>query len=326
MPLHWNVDAYSIHFDRMRIRGWVHHSPVPVVAVDAVFTAPELVVRLQSFPRESPDLVSVLGSGAARSRFDEWLEIPDDALGRDFALHFTLADGAVQRTGSVHEVTTQQDPFHACWARFVGMLQQIPEGSILEIGSRARSAVTRRQFVPKHLRYVGLDILPGPNVDVVGDAHELAKAFPRERFAAAFSVSVFEHLAMPWKAVIELNRVLAPGALVFTGTHQTWPMHEEPWDFWRFSPHSWQTLYNAATGFELVEAVAGDWASIYPNRPNAITRYLPLQPAYLGAGAIARKISDTTLDWPVPTRVATMAMYPKGELERPPEEIPGLQC
>ena len=45
--------------------------------------------------------------------------------------------------------------------------------------------------------YVGFDIARGPNVDVVGDAHELSRHFPADHFDAVFALSVFEHLAMP---------------------------------------------------------------------------------------------------------------------------------
>ena len=68
----------------------------------------------------------------------------------------------------------------------------------------------------------------GTNVDVVADAHELSSSFPRGNFHAVFALSVFEHLAMPWKVVLEPNAILAHGALVFVQTPQTYPLHNEP--------------------------------------------------------------------------------------------------
>lgn len=55
-----------------------------------------------------------------------------------------------------------------------------------------------------------LDILPGENVDVVGDAHALVALFPAERFDAFCSVSVFEHLLMPWAVIPQINKILNP--------------------------------------------------------------------------------------------------------------------
>ena len=123
------------------------------------------------------------------------------------------------------------------FGHFLAQLQTIPGGTVLEVGSRALRA-HEPQHLPPHLDYVGLDILAGPYVDIVGDAHRLAEIFGTRRFVTAMSFSVFEHLAMPWKVALELNRMLEPGGLVFTGCHQTWPVHEEPWDFWRFSRYS----------------------------------------------------------------------------------------
>lgn len=313
MALHWNVDSYSIHFDRIHLRGWAHDLPIPIGGIAAVFPEPIGRIALRSFGQiPSVDLVGLLGESAAACRFDEWVTVPRGLVNSDFSLSFELTDGTTVSTGLVHQVAEFHDPFHACWRRFLGMLHSMPPGVVLEIGARARSGITRREVVGHH-EYVGIDILPGPNVDLVGDAHELSQVFAGRKFVAAFSFSVFEHLVMPWKVAIELNHVLAEGGLVFTQTHQTWPMHEEPWDFWRFSQHAWRALFNSSTGYEIVETSAGDYAEIYPCRPTRITRDLPMQAAYLGSASIARKISSTALSWPVPTQVAARDMYPKGE-------------
>ena len=97
-----------------------------------------------------------------------------------------------------------------------------------------------------------LDVVPGPTVDVVGDAHAMSTLLAAESFDFAISVSVFEHLLMPWKVAVEMSRVLKPGALALIHSHQAEAMHDAPWDFWRFSDTVWPALFNAATGFEIV--------------------------------------------------------------------------
>lgn len=72
-------------------------------------------------------------------------------------------------------------------------------------------------------------------MDIVGDAHELSLLFPNEHFDVGMSKAVFEHLAMPWKVVLEVNKILRPNGLLFINTLHTFPLHEKPWDFWRFS-------------------------------------------------------------------------------------------
>ncbi|MDO8539354.1 MAG: hypothetical protein Q7S40_02855 [Opitutaceae bacterium] len=318
MSLTWKIDECAEYYGGIVLRGWCHHTPQRIVGVSAVFPGEPTVVAVGSFGRPSPDVAAVLGEPAANCRFDEWLPVPAEAIGRDFYLRFFLDDQTTVLSGSALVNATNGDPYAFCWSRFLEHLKRLPAGTVLEIGSRARSAITRREQIPPHLAYVGMDILPGPNVDVVGDAHELASLLGRGRFSAAFSFSVFEHLAMPWKVALELNHVLAVGGLVYTSTHQTWPVHEEPWDFWRFSSTSWQTLFNAATGFEVMEAVCGEPARIHAYRAQANTRGMHLCPAYLGCAAIVRKISDTALSWPVPRDVATAGMYPSGESSNAP--------
>ncbi|MDO8597350.1 MAG: methyltransferase domain-containing protein [Sulfuricaulis sp.] len=123
-----------------------------------------------------------------------------------------------------------RDPFH----EFVALMDAIPGGHVLEVGSRAVSDVTVQHKFSAQVRHTGLDVHPGPNVDVVGDAHELGRLFPAEQFDGIFSLSVFEHLLMPWVVVMEMNKVLKPGGVVMLATHPAWPPHELPWDFWRF--------------------------------------------------------------------------------------------
>lgn len=124
-------------------------------------------------------------------------------------------------------------------------------GKLLDIGGRDRSGLDRSKDYPQ-CDVTVLDIVESQNVDVVGDAHQLSKHFPREHFDAVMSVSVFEHLLMPWKVAIEINKVLKTGGIGMVFTHQTLGMHDLPWDFWRFSDNAWKALFNAHTGFEIL--------------------------------------------------------------------------
>ncbi len=318
MSLHWNIEECAAYHDRVLFRGWCHDSENPIVRIAAVFPDPMTILPVVSFGDPSPDVANSLGPTASHCRFAEWLQVPTEAAGRDFYLRLFHAGHKTSVGRSVLSNATRHDPFHRCWTQFIRELEKLPGGTVLEIGSRARSAITRRAAVPRHLDYVGVDILPGPNVDVVGDVHDLRGRFAAGQFAAAFSFSVFEHLAMPWKVALELNRLLAPGGLVFTQTHQTWPMHEQPWDFWRFSDQAWHSLFNAATGFEVVTAASGEPAHIHPFYTRTENRDLPHQPAFLGSACIARKISTTDLTWDVATETAARDSYPAGELAEAP--------
>ena len=147
--------------------------------------------------------------------------------------------------------------------RFIAEVEAIPDARLLDIGGRARSGLDRRrQFRIRD--YVVLDILAGSNVDVVGDAHTLAASFPAASFDAILSVSVFEHLLMPWTVVTQMNEVLKPNGIALVFTHQTLGMHDLPWDFSRFSDTAWDALFNEHTGFEIVERALDRMQHIVP--------------------------------------------------------------
>src|SRR6202046_1911736 len=88
---------------------------------------------------------------------------------------------------------------------------------VLEIGSRIVSpgSVSKRSWFSGARSYVGFDYYGDDNTDVVGDAHCLTEYVGTGQFDAIFSLSVFEHLAMPWVAAMEINKALVPGGLSF---------------------------------------------------------------------------------------------------------------
>lgn len=206
------------------------------------------------------------------------------------------------------------DPYHALFRRFVTQVQALPAPAILEIGAREVSGVSRRALFPAAAEFVGFDILAGPGVDVVGDAHRLARAVAPAHFDVVFALSVFEHLLFPWKVVLEINEVSKVGALVFVSTHPAWPAHELPWDFWRYQPAAFQALFNHATGFELLAVSEG-----LPSRAYSLVDDPPTRPLYRrtlnqGVAALARKIGPVREDlvrWDVDLASVTDTMYPR---------------
>lgn len=216
------------------------------------------------------------------------------------------------KTSVIHDTSfLESDPAHKLIAKFFGQhLPEIKEGIVVELGSRARSGIERKQLIPDHLDYVGFDIKEGPNVDVVGDAHELSRYFKKKSIAAVFSMSVFEHLVMPWKVAIEINKVLTVGGISFHTTHQAWPLHEKPWDFWRFSDTSWKAIFNQKTGFELIEAKMGEPGHIHPHNLHPAVEEVSKYPVYLMSTVLSRKISRSWLRWNVSMSDITDSPYP----------------
>lgn len=102
---------------------------------------------------------------------------------------------------------------------------------VLEIGSREVTGESDAKTRFSNTEYIGFDYHPGPNVDVVGDAHKLSEYFKDEKFDIIYSSAVFEHFAMPWLVSTEISKLLKVGGIVFVETHFSFSSHERPWHF-----------------------------------------------------------------------------------------------
>jgi 2-polyprenyl-3-methyl-5-hydroxy-6-metoxy-1,4-benzoquinol methylase len=181
---------------------------------------------------------------------------------------------------------------------FRNIVSKMHKPVILEIGSRQVTSQNFREMLGLPVgsyEYMGFDIHNGPNVDIVGDAHQLSKYFPQRKFDVVMSKSVFEHLAMPWKVVLEINQILKKGGIVFINTVFIFPNHELPWDFWRYTNESWKVLFNEFTGFKIISTELNTPCTIIPDE------YPPFANSkdwvgFVNANVIATKIGEYNHD------------------------------
>ena len=181
---------------------------------------------------------------------------------------------------------------HATFADRVVEAGDKPGFRILEIGSREVAGGPPMRGRLAHAEYVGFDYHPGPNVDVVGDAHRLSDVLSGQ-FDVVYSTAVFEHLAMPWVVAEEIAKVLKPGGLVFIETHFSFSSHERPWHFFQFSDMGLRALFSPALGFECLEAamqnpIVGRFSAF----ADAYLRFQPVRALYCHANIVARKLRD----------------------------------
>jgi SAM-dependent methyltransferase len=294
----WFVDELSFFRGLLWIRGWAFHPAKRITELGCIF--PEGTYQsLDSYGQRSDDVEAVYGPAARNCRFSSCLGRPSSDGHASIQLAFTLEGGERLSASNLVGQTLEACQPRRMEREFYAKLAERPGGNILEIGSRNVTGALNRNNVPPSWKFVGMDILPDAYTDVVGDAHDLRKHFRRNSFDAVISTAVFEHLIMPWKAVLEINRVLRQGGLVFVMSHQTFPMHGEPWDYFRFSTRAWRALFNRRTGFEILETGQGMPASIVAHQLMEHTTYLPDLPAYILTAVLARKIGPTRLRWDV---------------------------
>ncbi len=168
--------------------------------------------------------------------------------------------------------------------------------NVLEVGTKQAmvGVPTHLQSVfPNVLRnnYIMGDVLPGADVDVVADLHSLPIDW-EGRFNAFVANAVFEHLERPWLAAKEVFRVLAPGGFCYVATHQTFPLHGHPSDFFRFSKEALSLLFTDA-GMTVLDVAYEHRAlivppvSIVPTR--AVKSWNAIWPSYICVHLFAEK-------------------------------------
>lgn len=235
----------------------------------------------------------------------------DVAQRRGGCLRFVLASGTVV---TLPLPTTDDMRLSALQKGFLRRLREENCRRVLDLGSRARSGISRRGDIEElgpDMDYWGIDVVAGENVDQVCDAHEMSAVLGRNRFDAICSHVVFEHLAMPWKVAVEMNRVLRPGGIAYISSVQTCGLHDIPWDFFRFSASAYRALFNRATGFEVLDVALGTPMHIVP-----FVHHAPFwndsekAAGFFEAEVVVRKIAETTLDWPVPLSEVVDEAYP----------------
>jgi len=183
---------------------------------------------------------------------------------------------------------------------------------LLDIGGRARSNVLYSETIFADFNTTVLDIIDDEGVDVVGDAHNLSNIFDPNYFDFVFSNSVFEHLHSPWKCALEINKVLKTGGIGLIMTHQTIGLHDFPCDYFRFSSDSWPALFNASTGFKIIESGQDVPSYIVPFIMRLDKKDFMNSAGFESSWVIIKKINDTNQEWNI-DKCLIKNQYPEGK-------------
>lgn len=174
-------------------------------------------------------------------------------------------------------------------SQFRAELESLGRPEVLELGTLRwdeSNPTHHRDWAPHAARYVMSDIEEGLDVDVAADAHGLYP-FDAATFDAYIAISVYEHLRRPWVAAKSARRVLKEGGLLLVVTHQTFPIHGYPSDYFRFSDQALAGIFEDA-GFEVIDAGYQYPCKIQP--PKEVTRWNTAAESYLNVAVFARAV------------------------------------
>jgi SAM-dependent methyltransferase len=152
------------------------------------------------------------------------------------------------------------------------------KGKLLDIGCGNKPYY--RLFEPLVESYIGCDIVQSSEnrVDIICEATQIP--VDDNSFDTVFSTQVIEHVAEHQVMLNESYRVLKPGGRIILSGPSYWPIHEAPYDFFRFTKFGMQHIFEKA-GFQNIQIITcgSQWALrgivfLYslPGRPRLLNR------------------------------------------------------
>lgn len=133
------------------------------------------------------------------------------------------------------------------------------QGVVLDVGAKRGKRHTtdhREIFEKRNWKYVGLDLVAGPNVDVVLD-DPFDWPLDSDSYDAVISGQMLEHNSMFWITFLEMARVTKAGGYMIHIAPSRGREHLAPQDCWRLYRGGMRALAEWC-GLDVIEATT-DW-------------------------------------------------------------------
>ena len=175
------------------------------------------------------------------------------------------------------------------WSLLIAQLREVAplaHGKLLDVGCGEKPY--EDMFTPFVDSYLGVEYegvfthttasTRGKKPDVLYDGKRLP--FDDDSFDTVLSVQVLEHTDRPHDLFAEMARVLRPGGTLLLSAPFSFRLHEEPFDFFRYTPHGLRELANKE-GLDVERTMAA--GSLWSVMGHKFNSYLAFQVADLGA-------------------------------------------
>lgn len=140
-------------------------------------------------------------------------------------------------------------------------------------------------------RWVTTDITG--NVDIVTDLQKIPDEYAGT-FDGIYCPATLEHIERPWCAIHEMVKCLKPNGVLFISTHQTFPLHGYPNDYFRFSTEALNVMC-FDSGLHVVESAYSVPCTITPQDPESVNVWNTIAKSYLNVSVCAVKASQEAM-------------------------------
>ncbi len=178
-----------------------------------------------------------------------------------FSWIYRKARAAISRLPGGASLLEWTDPLHLARRTLRQTIQKrchYLQGWLLDLGCGGKPY---REMFHHVDHYVGVDLPPTGSVEVYGSCTALP--FAKAVFDSVLCNEVLEHISEPANAMLEAARVLKPGGILLLTAPQTWGMHWEPHDFYRYTKYGLRYLAEKS-GLEVIEVIptCGLWVTL----------------------------------------------------------------
>ena len=126
---------------------------------------------------------------------------------------------------------------------------------ILEIGSYNVNGKVRDLFLGS-VKYIGIDLQEGPDVDIVMDGHDALVTFGANSFDLILCLDTLEHDIDPLLTIRGMHYMLRKGGHLIVSTPTSgFPEHRHPKDYWRFMKDTYADLIFKPDSFVILDLV-----------------------------------------------------------------------
>jgi SAM-dependent methyltransferase len=202
-----------------------------------------------------------------------WLRRTSDWV--DLQLSLILASlrrVAPRAKGRLLDVGCGDKPYEAIFSPFVTEYIGVEHRETFELTSASGEGLEQGQAQGQRSKKAGPDVLYS------GDR----LPFPDRSFDTVLSVQVLEHTPRPGQLVMEMGRVLADDGILILLAPFPFRLHEQPHDYFRYSPHGLRQLC-AEAGLEITHVE--QQGSLWSLMGHKLNSYLAFRVANMGGMA-----------------------------------------
>ena len=194
---------------------------------------------------------------------------------------------------------TASDLVDLQWSLLIAQLESVApqaHGRLLDVGCGQKPY--EQIFRPHVSEYIGIEheaTFASTNAstsarkpDLYYDGRHLP--FDDASFDTVLNVQVLEHTPHPALLVNEMGRVLKPGGTLLLSAPFQFRLHEEPHDYFRYSPHGLRTLCDDA-GLRIIET--RNQGSLWSVIGHKLNSYLAFRVARIGGLNVAEHSVET---------------------------------